>query len=47
MPAAKEESATGEGCISLIGSAMVCGVVSAQKRFLHDPNAVLEVLKLG
>lgn len=47
MPAAKEESAKGKSCISLLVSAMVFGIISAQKKFLHDPNAVLEVLKLG
>lgn len=47
MPAAKEESAKGKNCLSLIVPAIVFGIVSAQKRFLHEPDTMLEILKLG
>lgn len=47
MPAAKEDSVNGKSCVSLIVSAIVLGIISAQKRFLHEPDAMWEVLKLG
>lgn len=47
MPAAEEESVKGQSYISLIVPAVVLGVISAQKRFLHEPDAKWEVLKRG